>query len=341
MKAPKSVELSDLVLGYPYAPSEVVVRRDWAFRVGLFDDGFRFHGEDPDFFMRLALAGCVMKGVDRALSYRRRYRNRALRNFSKAMDDEFLAFDKTFTDSRCPRDVLALRQRSKANLALIWSYLAFCQNETSVGQTLLQRAIQGDRTILDMEGRGFLQFLLTSSIRDGGEHESIVRGVFRQLPAELAWLGQYEDATVARACLVAAARDTLWDRGREATTKLVPSREMKAPVDQYFRGWIAAQLLNYQSAFGSQPMPDLLSRMSTFMREVGARRDVRWLKGEYFISKAFRDHRDSRSTDVIVGVLRAVSYRPIYIGNRGVMSILARSIVDRIATSRCRPSACQ
>jgi glycosyltransferase involved in cell wall biosynthesis len=60
---PSIVALSDLVCGFPFSPSDMVLRRDWVFRLSLFDESYTYVGEDLDINCRLALAGCKFGSV--------------------------------------------------------------------------------------------------------------------------------------------------------------------------------------------------------------------------------------------------------------------------------------
>ena len=80
---PLSVSLKDLVLGFPFSPSDTVVRREWAFKVGLFNPQVGT-AEDTDFPCRLALDGCQFAGIDRALNYRRYHSGSGKKKFGGA-----------------------------------------------------------------------------------------------------------------------------------------------------------------------------------------------------------------------------------------------------------------
>ena len=71
--------ISDLVLGFPFAPSDMVLRRAWAFEVGLFDESYVEFSEDLDINCRLALAGCKFASVDRVLNYSRHHSGRIIK----------------------------------------------------------------------------------------------------------------------------------------------------------------------------------------------------------------------------------------------------------------------
>ncbi len=70
-KAPCAVTLSDLVCSYPLGPSDMVIRRELAFKIGLFDESFILNSEDLNFNLRLILEGYKFAGLAQPLNYRR------------------------------------------------------------------------------------------------------------------------------------------------------------------------------------------------------------------------------------------------------------------------------
>ena len=326
VQTPTVVTLSDLVMDYPYAPSEVVMRKDWVFRVGLYDESFLFSGEDPDFHMRLALQGCKMVGVDRTLNFRRLHAGRVFRNLPGVVDEQIRAFENTFADPRCPLDVLALREKSLGKIYLILSYYAFVQNETILGQDLIRKAIKYDRSMLAVGANKFLRFLVMTSTRDSGDHEIPLRRVFAQIPPELDWITQHLDSTLAYGYLLKGTRDIMWGRIEDGRDHLASAAALGAHIDKPFIQTLTAQLLNYEEEFGQGSVEDVLENLSSSFQEAGYRHSVRMLRGCYAVNKAFQDYRTGKFIKVPGSVIRAIMTDPHYLINRGVMLISIQSI---------------
>ncbi len=108
-RAPRTVTLADLVLSYPFSPSDIVLRREWLYRIDLFDESNVFAGEDLNTNCRLALTGCKFGLVDRALNFRRNYPARFRKNLEGSLRTVFRNLDAVFADPRCPDEVSALR----------------------------------------------------------------------------------------------------------------------------------------------------------------------------------------------------------------------------------------
>ena len=108
-RPPMSLSLPDFVLGYPIAPSDVVLRREWALRSEIWDDSFAleaehkiFNGQEIVFGGRLAMAGCKFESVSRALNYRRFHSHRTLKYLATRCKCEHACQELVFKDPRCP-----------------------------------------------------------------------------------------------------------------------------------------------------------------------------------------------------------------------------------------------
>ena len=325
-KTPPAATLSDLVMDYPYAPSEVVMRKDWAFRVGLFDESFRFSGEDPDFHMRLAMQGCKMVGIGRVLNYRRLHAGRVYRNLPGVVDEQIRALENTFADPRCQPDVLALREKSLGKIYMILSYYAFVQNETVLGQDLIRKAIKLDRSILDMEANKLLRFLIMTSIRDGGNHEISLRRVFAQIPPELDWISQHIDSTLAYGYLLKGTRNIMWGRIDDGRDHLAGAAALGAHIEEPFFQVLTAQLLKYEEEYGQGSVEEILENLSVSLQEAGYRHGARMLRGHYAVNQAFQNYRSGKFIRVPGSVMRAIMINPLYLINQGVISISIQSM---------------
>jgi glycosyltransferase involved in cell wall biosynthesis len=321
------VTLSDLVMGYPYSPSEVVMRKDWVVRVGLFDESFVFHGEDPDFFMRLALHGCQMAGVNQFLNYRRLHVGRVFRNLANIVEGEIRAFENTFANPLCPPEVLKLREKSLGQLYLIYTYHAFVQNETSLGREYFNHATHFKPDILEFKGEEFLRFMIASSTRDGGDHEARLRSIFAQLSPEYRWLATYAESAIAYGYLIKGARDILWNRLEQGEANLRSAGNLGARINNQFIQEQTKRILDFEAAFDPEDAKVGLENISKRLSLAGTFLDAQRLKGCFYVNRAFSLYRQRDFAKVLPNVLKAIAYNPIYTINRGVIAMLIRSIL--------------
>jgi len=101
-RPPESISLTELVLSFPFSPSDMVLRRACIEDAGLFDESYRCGGEDLDYPCRLALAGKRFARVDRALNYRRFHTGRRKKRLDCRANDYTHALTQIFDDPRFP-----------------------------------------------------------------------------------------------------------------------------------------------------------------------------------------------------------------------------------------------
>lgn len=319
--------LKDLILGYPYAPSEIVMRREWIDRVGLFDETFRYNAEDPDFHRRLALHGCRMAGVQRVLNYRRLRTGRVYRNLPLVVEDQLRSFENTFTSPLCPADVIALRERSLGMIHRILSFLAFSQNDTSLGQELIRRAMELDGRFFANDPNKYVMFLVRSSVRNGGDHEAILKTIVPQLPPEVEWKDHYTNFAIGYGYLLNWARDFLWRRIDSGLQNFAEARSYGLEPHERFLELLAGDLLNYESEFGSDAAQDALNRFVSHLINSGNSAGARKLTGNYRINMAFRQYTAGEHKKAIPNAFHAIRSDPSYLANRGVLSMLVQSTI--------------
>lgn len=329
VRPPLTVTLQDLVLGFPFCPSDLVLRKDWVFGVGLFDESYTFFGEDLDFNCRLALAGCQFASVDRALNYRRHHSGRIIKDLVGALEAILRPLRTTFASSFCPEEVLALRDMAFMNMYMAWAYYAFTQNETVLGQEFIREAVRLNQTILDGEPCRFVQFLVKNSIYDENMcHESLLRSVFVRLPTEMAWLSEQYEWAVARGYLLRGTRAIIWGRHEDGRAHFAKAVDLGAKIDEPFLRKLAHQLLAYEIEFGVAALQDTLRCLAPYLERIGSRATMRWFNACISVNQAFRNYHTGEFAKVPGQVIRAIAKDPKYLANRGVLCILLRSIAS-------------
>lgn len=329
-RPPLTVTLADLVMGFPFSPSDMVVRREGMFRVKLFDPHYVYVGEDLDINCRLALAGCKFASVDRALNYRRYHSSRVIKNLRWYVDNTLKPLHSIFVDPRCPKHVLALRDQAFANHYLLLSVIAFAQDDTTLGQEVCLEAVRRNPVF----ARGFpnplVDTLVSFSIVDDSlEHEPLLRRMINQLPADLALSEDQCHWAVAQSYLRRGARSIMWKRVEDGRAHFERAAALSAQIDEPFLRSLTARLLDYETEFGPEATQDILQNLSPCLENIGGRSQVRWLNGHYWVNKAFQNYRAGKCTQVPNQVMRALVNDPHYLTNRGVLAILFRSLAAR------------
>ena len=329
-RPPQSVSLEDFVLGYPFAPSDMVISRAWASQVNLFDESYRHGGEDQDFLCRLALTGCQFGRVDRSLNYRRHHSARFRLDLKERLEDALRALESTFADSRCPRDILGLRVRAYVNHYLVLIYHAFAQGKSSVGQKLLREAARIKPDIVDGNPSELVRFLAANSIADESvDHEENIAFLFDQFPPEMAHLSDQLDWAVARGYVLKGTRAFMWGWAEAGKSYFARAVEMKANIGKPFLAKLAHQLMDYESEFGRTAAQDRLQDLGPHLQLLGGHSSVRWLKALCSANQAFESYRKGEYNEIPGKVARAVADNPKHLADRGVLLILARSVITR------------
>lgn len=324
-RPPLTVTLKDLILAFPFSPSDTVVRREWAFKAGLFDPEAGT-AEDTDFPCRLALAGCKFAGIDRALNYRRYHSGRGRRNLPGRIGDVEQVQAAILADPRCPQEVRDLgRMAIKHHLMVVVS-LALIQNETELAHKYARELVELDPSVTEGKPCELVDFLLSECIADESvDHEELLKRVFSQLPDELSYLSSQYEWAVARGWLWKGIRAVLWGREADGRAHFARAVEWKAGLDDALMQLATYHLLGYEKEFGTDAVIRALSALSPLINQVAGRGGDR-LEASYLVNRAFERYRSGKYGKVPGMVLRACGKDPSYLMNRGVLSIFLRSM---------------
>jgi glycosyltransferase involved in cell wall biosynthesis len=327
---PEQVQLADLVLNYTMSPSEMVIRRDWALTLGYWDEEGVVNGGEIILTGRLYLSGCKFGNVMKVLNYRRFHSRRTFRNIKELCMSEVKAREIIFSDPRCPEDVRAVRTKALTNAYLDFSAVAFAQEETALGQELIRELVKINPSVLQGEPSMLLNFLLFFCTKDESlDHGEVLRRFFDQLPQEIAFSSNQYDWAVGRGYLIRGVRAVIWDCEADGRSHFARAAERKADVDTYFIGTLVTHLLNYDSAFGEAPAHVILSRLEPYLAKVGGAEKIRRLKGDLAFNKAFQMYQHGTYKNIPNYILQAVIHQPVFLFNRGLHSVLIRSILKR------------
>jgi glycosyltransferase involved in cell wall biosynthesis len=329
-RAPSKVGLGDFVLGFPFAPSDMVIQREWAFKVNLFDEQYRNGAEDIYFPSQLALAGCKFGRVDKALNFRRYKSGRKWKNLRLRLEDALLALQNIFDDSRCPAQVMDLRDLAIKNHYEILTFPAFLQGETELGQELLREAVRLVPSIVHGNPCHYVKMLShMSSADENQDHVAVINDIFSQFPEELLHLSQQKDWAVGRGYLIKGIRSLMWGREEEAKSFFAMATEVKADLDEAYLRNVVNQLVDYASHFDDLTTAKLLEDLSLYVAQIGGQSSIHFLKGCYFLNQAFRHYHQRNYHNARKALRYAVRNQPACLGNRGVISLLFHSFTQR------------
>lgn len=339
LRAPSRAPIEDLALGFPFTINDILLRRQWIDLAGTFDESFRLHSEDRDFYMRLALEGCRFDRCDRFLAFRRLHTHRRFDRIPERIAVMRRALDTAFDDPRCPASVLTLRDTAFARVYLSWAWQELFQGEAASGQKHLRQALRLDPSLNAPAAPGeasgaLLKSLVWFSIRDGGDHAALLERIFAGLPEELSGLRMQLPWAAGRGYLIRAARDVIWERMDSGRLLFGQAAGLRARLDDQLLRMFLDQLAAIASEYGPDRAGQALERLLPLLKEAGSPAQLRWLDSAYWMGQAYQDYRRGRSGRVPASILRAVRRSPARLADRGLLSILARSLLGSLA----RPS---
>lgn len=340
-RPPADLRLADLVLGYPISPSDVVLKREWAFRNEIWDDSFSsraehviFNGQEIVFGGRLALAGCKFGYVGRALNYRRFHPYRILKHLTERCQAELDCQQIIFSDPRCPEEVRALGNLASSKIYIMYAFAAYVQEEFELGRRFLKQSMELDPGFfIDGDSCEFLNtwlmWISAGTVAYMRSHEEILQSVFENLPAELASLLKKHDEAIAQSYLLKGFRTLVWGTREDAEDYILTAFEKGARVDDAAMSMLTDDLLNQAAELGSDASQQILGRLSDLLSKSNRRYEAKGLVGFYMLNRAFRNYYTGRFESVPGDVAEAVRRDHKYLLNRGVISILFRSLYHR------------
>lgn len=322
---PPVASLRDFVLGFPFAPTDVVARRSWIDHVGGFRPGFVIN-EDREWFIRLALAGCECIGLPDFLSCRRLNGAKVFNDLPARLDDMFRSLDAAFCDPRCPADVQALRHRARGDVYISWAYQAAIQGERSLAREYFRQAFVCDPLKAAEGGEALVHGLMITASQDGGDHEARIHRVFDAIPPECSDLERFKLSALAHGFLVRGVRALLggrWETGRERIVEF--SRYGVPPAEAVLED-VMGQILSVRSyEEDDQIARRILNACVDALTAGGHRPAARWLTSCYAFNSSLALRRQGRHVDALAALARAISTNPSYLRNRGTWSVLVRS----------------
>lgn len=334
---PDNVTLADVVLGFPFAPSDTVLRRKWALREEIWDNSFVTHGEEVIlnggeivFFSRLYFAGCNFGNVGRALNYRRYHSGRTLSDLQARCTSERACQEIVLNDPHCPAEVVALRNLAFMNTYRIFAYFAFAQNENSLGQAYVREAVRLDPSQIEGNPCRLVCFMVDHAIAvEKLNQEALLQNFFDYLPSEITWLSEQFDRAMARGYLRRGVRAVMWGEPEGGGVYFKRAAELGAEIDEDFLRNTVSHLLAYSREFGAGAAETVMRNLAPFLDQMGSSNDRRKLRGCYSFNRAINSYQTGKHQEILQQIFQAITNDPKYITNRGLLSILFRSAMGR------------
>jgi glycosyltransferase involved in cell wall biosynthesis len=327
---PPNLGLSDIVIStHLISPSDMVVRKGWLTNIGLLNEIYPVIGSEMIWLGQLIFNGCKFASTERILNYRRHYSGRIFSHLAERCQSELDSRDVIFSDPCCPQEVREKRKVSFANNYLVFANLAFTQNETALGHKFLKESTNLNPTFLTGNPPVLVTSLALASLIDENEApESFVKRIFLQLPEELEWLIQYIDWAIAYRYLILGMRNLVYGQHEFGKKEILRAKESGISFDDNNLRILTQMILDNRIAYGSERAERLLEDVCSDLEEIGERNTASGLRAEVLLNLAFKHYRSRKYRMVPGEVFKVISNRPSFMVNRGVISILLRSLID-------------
>jgi glycosyltransferase involved in cell wall biosynthesis len=323
---PQTVDLCDLIRGWPFAPSDIVIQHNWAKKIGYFNETLVFGGEDLDFQIRLALSGCQFIRVSGVLNYRRHHSGRPKINLDSRLSEYLSIVNNIKNHPKLPRKALSCINEACVNFYLEVAWYALSKGETSLGQECISLAENINPTLLEGKPSQLMEFLLNNSIKDDSiNHEICLRNILTQLPSRMNFLYDQLNWAVARGYFVKGVRAVLWGRQSEGQTYLKYAHKLGARIDATLILKISSDLINYEAEFGFDSMQTVLDKLLSDLALFMSKSDRRRLLGIIYFNQTLRSFQTRQYENVPKLAMMTIIKNPSYIVNRGMLSMLLRT----------------
>lgn len=334
-RPPDSVTLADLCMGFPFAPSDTVLRREWAMREEIWDQSSVLVGEEIVtngteiiFCGRLFLAGCVFASVPGVLNYRRYHPARVLSDLSIRRQAELLCQEAIFADPRCPEEIQNHSHLAYMNTNLIWAYYAYAQDEIEHAKEYLSEAIRLNPALLRGNPCELTEFLLFNSCTDDSRsHEVMLEKIFSNLPEECSQILPQKESAIAEGYLIRGTQAMQWGRTGQGKELLDIAFERGAKTSDAYNQKVVFQLLQLESEQGPAATATVLNNLMPHIKSLSQKNDLRHFRACYAINRAYLRYQKGDYASVPGDVLRAVVNDAGKLWDRGVLSIFFRSLL--------------
>lgn len=329
-RLPEEDVLRTLLLGDFIWSGAPLIRRAALERVGLHDESNWC--ADWDMWLRMALAGCNFGCVQARLGAYRVVQKSQMSHIAQVERHSEAALAKVFADVHCPPALADMHDRVIAQLRWYVSGLYFNAREAQDGRRALADALRLNPALLT-DPAGTARWLCVQAfdvrVVDPVAH---IRFVFDHLPDAADALRGHLPAALARVCLGEAMRQHVQgfasESRRLAAQAFATDAAFAAGVDDYseFMVRLMQQL----------PCDDPNATLASMFDVWGEPRRFGMLKqrvlGHINIAGAFASYAEGRHSDTVQQALRGLRHCPQARTNRGVWTILARSLLRQNRT---------
>jgi hypothetical protein len=313
-----------------------LIRRRCLDKVGLFDEDLGY-AEEWELFLRIALAGYPFACVQEPLCTYRVHQASKMTHTLRLERGTLAVMDRTFANPQLPANVLALKSQVYSAVHLWFAFQHYAAHRWEHGQRNLAEAL-AIRPQLLVQPDELLNVLCyeATNIRVEDPVE-FAAGVFDHLPPRADSLLPHRPRLLSQVKVALALRSYAAREITAAKQHLIEAIAHYPSMLERTQGFL--DMVCHQAL--RPPVIAPLEYIETVFRNLpaGAERLGRLRSralSEVNVGTAFRDYTAGRYPLVVRDVVRALRQRPAHLANRGVMSILLRSVLGLLTGEHAR-----
>ncbi len=177
--------IQNLLFGNPFHVGSVMIKKKWQEKIGYFDETLRSY-EDWDFWLRLAIAGCIMDVIPVPVSEYRFHTGQMTRNGEQMTAANLAVLEKTFANPNLSQEWLNLKSKAYAHAHLRAAAHGYLSSDFQFAQKHLRIALSLDPEL--SEG-GYLKlrniFSGWTDLPKTEDSVSFLERIYKNLPEEL------------------------------------------------------------------------------------------------------------------------------------------------------------
>lgn len=323
-RVPTQLTLADLVLGYPFSPSDVVIRREWIERIGYYDESRIPNSEDLDLHLRLYQAGCVFSGVPAALNFRRMHANRRFRQIEQKLPICLETLERVFSSPDCPHEVAILRDTAYSNHYLGIGQWALAQSDTELGLSYFAKATSLNPTLANTDR--LARRIMWMSLIDGSDHDRQLNRIATQIQGLLPQVSQrLKDWAVPQGFIIRGLLEVLWDREASGEVLLGEVEASASHIDMQYLQSLEEQLTLLRITLGPKAASESCERVYGNLRRFATSAAIRQSRSRLAFSQAIEYYREAEFGQALPMMLSSISHQPSLLFNRGALAVLVKS----------------
>ncbi|MCC7355148.1 MAG: glycosyltransferase [Anaerolineae bacterium] len=326
------LDLATLASTCPMVPHAVLLRRSWFVRVGGFATSLS-GAADHDLWLRLAYAGCTMEWTPEILCRYRLHGSNMIGDASKQERDHLVRLNHFYSQADLPPEVQEGRARAYG-----LAYLAGAARKYGIGQSQaasqsLEKAIALLPDLMEGEYPFLASALVAWAVNPvTGDPATFMARVLDNLPDSASRLRPLRQRMVCEAAIRSAVDATAVGNDALARQYLLSALEKERALSNdpalvvellvnHIRGQEEKQQTDCVGRFFNNLPPELAS-LRAFRRKA---------LGRLYMAAGFEAHKTGAAREAARAIWHGVRLDPTWLRNRGVRSILLRSMLTMAA----------